>query len=319
MNRLTAASVLMLTLTASAFSQNSVRVGLLGPDEEPRFSQIADGLRLGLREQGYASAPIEIVEVRVPRADDTSARTTLDKLDSQRLAVLFAIGSNLARRARHQSASLPIVFITPGDPVRAGLVQSLARPGGNMTALTFEYPELSAKRLEMLRDLAPGLRRVLVLYDPRDSSPRQGADAARAAADTLGLKLVEVQVRDRTDIDEGLKKLDQVDALLGIPGGATSGHHEAMIAAAHARRRPTIFFTHSPSTQDALLTYGASDTEVARQAARAIVKVLEGANAGDLPVERPATLTLVVNMRAARALGLAIPPSIMARADRIIE
>lgn len=319
MNHLIAACVLMLALAAPASSQNSVRVGLLGPDEEPRFSQIADGLKQGLLEQGYASARIEIVEMRVPRADDGPALTTLENLAGQRLAVLFAIGSNLARRARHQSASLPIVFITPGDPVAAGVVQSLARPGSNMTALTFEYPELSAKRLELLRDLAPGLRRVLVLYDPRDSSPRQGAQAARAAADILGLTLVEVQVRDRKDIDEGLKKLDDVDAVLGIPGGVTTGHYEAMIAAANARRRPTILFAHSPSTQDALLSYGASDTEVARQAARAVVKVLEGINAGDLPVERPAKLTLVVNLRTARALGLAIPPSVMLRADRIIE
>lgn len=319
MNHLIAACVLMLALAAPASSQNSVRVGLLGPDEEPRFSQIADGLKQGLLEQGYASARIEIVEMRVPRGDDGPALTTLEKLAGQRLAVLFAIGSNLARRARHQSASRPIVFITPGDPVAAGVVQSLARPGSNMTALTFEYPELSAKRLELLRDLAPGLRRVLVLYDPRDSSPRQGAQAARAAADILGLTLVEVQVRDRKDIDEGLKKLDDVDAVLGIPGGVTTGHYEAMIAAANARRRPTILFAHSPSTQDALLSYGASDTEVARQAARAVVKVLEGINAGDLPVERPAKLTLVVNLRTARALGLAIPPSVMLRADRIIE
>lgn len=318
MNRLIVAWVLMLAVAAPGFSQDSVRVALLGPDEEPRFSEIADGLKKGLREQGYASR-IEIVEMRVPRGDDGNAPATLEKLAGQRLAVLFAIGSNLARRARHHSASLPIVFITPGDPVAAGLVQSLARPGSNMTALTFEYPELSAKRLELLRELAPGLRRVLVLYDPRDSSPRQGAEAARAAADTLGLTLVEVQVRDRRDIDEGLRKLDHVDAVLGIPGGVTTGHYEAMIAAANARRRPTILFTHSPSTRHALLSYGASDTEVARQAARAIVKVLEGANAGDLPVERPTTLTLVVNMRTARALGLAIPPSIMARADRIIE
>ena len=320
MNRLIAAFVLMLTLAGPASSQNSVRVGLLGPDEEPRFSQIADGLKQGLLEQGYASARIEIVEMRAPRGDDGTALRTLEKLAGQRLAVLFAIGSNLARRARQLSASLPIVFITPGDPVAAGLVQSLARPGSNMTALTFEYPELSAKRLELLRDLAPELRRVLVLYDPRDSSPRQGAQAARAAADILGLTLVEVvQVRDRKDIDEGLKKLDHVDAVLGIPGGVTTGHYEAMIAAANARRRPTILFAHSPSTQEALLSYGASDTEVARQAARAVVKVLEGTNAGDLPVERPAKLTLVVNLRTARALGLTIPPSVMLRADHIIE
>jgi len=295
-----------------------VRVGILGPDEEPRFSRLADGLKQGLREHGYASR-IEIVEMRVARSDDGKPPETLEKLGSLRIGALFAIGSNLARRARHHSASLPIVFITPGDPVAAGLLQSLARPGSNMTALTFEYPELSAKRLELLRELAPGSRRVLVLYDPRDASPRQGAEAARAAADVLGLTLVEVQVRNRQDIDAALKKLEQVDALLGMPGGVTTGHYAAMIAAANAKRRPTILFTHSPDTQDALLSYGASDTEVARQAARAIVKVVEGANAGELPVERPATLTLVVNMRTARALGLAIPPSVMARADRVID
>ena len=319
MNAVIAASVLVLVLAAPTFAENRARIGLLGPDEEPRFSQMAAGLRQGLREQGYASARIEIVEMKVPRGDDGTTRPTLEKLAGQRLAVLFTIGSNLARQARDHSASLPIVFITPGDPVVAGLVQSLARPGSNMTALTFEYPELSAKRLELLRDLAPALRRVLVLYDPRDSSPRQSAEAARTAAETLGLSLVEVQVRSRQDIDEALKKLDHVDAVLGIPGGITTGHYAAVIAAANAKRRPTILFAHSPNTQDALLSYGASDTEVARQAARAVVKVLEGMNAGDLAVERPSKLTLVVNMRTAKALGLAIPPSVMLRADRIIE
>lgn len=251
---------------AKAWSQNlAARVGLLGPDEQPRFSEIASGLRQGLREQGYPEGTVEIVEARVGRGDDASARATVP--------------------------TLPIVFITPGDPVAAGLVTSFARPGKNMTALTFEYPELSAKRLELLRELAPRIRRVLVLYDPRDASPRQGVAAARAAA----------------------------RALLGIPGGITSGHYEAMIGAAHSRQRPTILFTHSPSTRDALLTYGASDIEVARQSARALVKIFQGADAGDLPVERPAKLTLVVNLRTAKALGITVPPALLHRADRVLE
>jgi putative ABC transport system substrate-binding protein len=276
-------------------------------------------LKQGLREQGYPEGTVEIVEARVGRGDDASARATVETLAGQRVTVLFVIGSNLARVARDAVPTLPIVFITPGDPVAAGLVTSLARPGKDMTALTFEYPELSAKRLELLRELGPSIRRVLVLYDPRDASPRQGATAARAAARALGFTLVEVPVRNAQEIADGLKKLDEAEALLGIPGGITSGHYAAMIGAAHSRQRPTILYTHSPSTREALLTYGASDVEVARQAARALVKIFKGANAGDLAVERPVKLTLVINLRTAKALGITVPPALLVRADQIIE
>lgn len=314
---------LLLALAAAVtpcWSQGvALRVGLLGPDEQPRFSEIAAGLKQGLREQGYAEAAVEIVEARVPRGDDAAARAILDKLAGQRPAALFVIGSNLARLARDKAPALPIVFITPGDPVEAGLVMSFARPGRNMTALTFEYPELSAKRLELLRDLGPGVRRVLTLYDPRDASPRQGIASARAAARAMGFTLLEVQVRTAQEISDGLKKLDEVDALLGIPGGITSGHYERMVRAANAKRRPSILFTHAPDTRDALITYGASDVEVARQAARALVKILNGANAGDLAVERPSKLTLVINLRTAKMLGIAVPPGLMLRADQVIE
>lgn len=297
----------------------AARVGLLGPDEQPRFSEIASGLRQGLREQGQPEGTVEIVEARIPRGQRADAQAAVQSLASQRVTVLFVIGSNLARAAREAMPALPIVFITPGDPVAAGLVTSFARPGGNMTALTFEYPELSAKRLELLRELGPNIRRVLVLYDPRDASPRQGAAAARAAARALGLTLLEVEVRNAQEIAEGAKRLDDTDAMLGIPGGITSGHYEALIRAANARKRPTILFTHSSSTRDALISYGASDVEIARQAARALVKILNGANAGDLAVERPAKLTLVVNLKTANALGITMPPALLVRADEIVR
>jgi putative ABC transport system substrate-binding protein len=188
-----------------------------------------------------------------------------------------------------------------------------------MTAMTFEYPELSGKRLELLRELAPRVRRVLVLYDSRDASPRQGAAAARVAAPPLGITLVEREVRSADDIARALKDLDEADALLGIPGGVTSGHHETMIAAANSKKLPSVFYTRMRSTRDALLTYGASDVDVARQAARAVDKILKGANAGDLPVERPTRLPLVINLKVAGALGLTVPPALLLRADQVIE
>jgi putative tryptophan/tyrosine transport system substrate-binding protein len=304
----------------AAVSQNPApRLGVLGPDEQPRFSEIVSGLKHGLRDQGYPEGAVDIVEARTSRSDEGSARDAVERLTEQRPSALFVIGSNLARTARDRAPALPIVFITPGDPVEAGLLRSLARPGGNMTALTFEYPELSAKRLELLRELGPKIRRVLVLYDARDASPRQGAAAARAASRELGFSLVEVQVRNAREIAEGLKRLDDADALLGIPGGITSAHSAAMIGAANSRQRPTILFTHSPSTRDALLSYGANDVEVARQAARALVKIFKGANAGDLAVERPAKLTLVVNLKTAKALGITVPPALLVRADEVIQ
>lgn len=304
----------------SAFAQGApARVGLLGPDEQPRFANIAAGLRQGLREQGHADSAIDIIEARVERGRAGDAKQVVERLAAQRVAVLFVIGSSLAQLARDSAPGLPIVFITPGDPVAAGMLASFARPGRDMTALMFEYPELSAKRLELLRELAPTIRSVLVIYDPRDPSPRQGAAAAREAARALGVRLTEVQVRNRQEISAGLERVGEADALLGIPGGITSAHYEAMIRAANSKQRPTILFTHSPSTREALLSYGASDVDVARQAARALGKILQGANAGDLAVERPSKLTLVINLKTAKMLGITVPPAVLLRADHLIE
>lgn len=297
----------------------AARIGLLGPDEQPRFSEIAAGLKQGLREHGYREDAIHVLEARTERGHAEGVRAVVRALAAQRIAVLFVIGSALVRLARDTVPHLPIVFVTPGDPVAAGLVASLSRPGSNMTAMTFEYPELSGKRLELLRELAPRVRRVLIVYDSRDASPRQGVAAARAAAATLGITLIGREVRTAEEITRALRGLDEVDALLGIPGGITSGHHETMIAAASSKRLPSVFYTRTRSTRDALLTYGASDVDVAREAARVVDKILKGANAGELPVERPTKLSLVINVKTAKALDLTVPPSLLLRADQIIE
>ena len=173
------------------------RIGILGAPEEPRFTEIVAGLTRGLRELGYTDKTIEIVEGRVPRGDNASERAVVEKMVQQRIKVLFAIGSRLVSQARQVSADLPIIFITPGDPVASGLVASLARPGGNTTGMTFEYPELSGKRLELLKEMAPRVRRVLAIYDPRDDSPKQSIAAAREVAPKLGLTLIERQSRKR--------------------------------------------------------------------------------------------------------------------------
>jgi putative ABC transport system substrate-binding protein len=203
--------------------------------------------------------------------------------------------------------------------VAAGLVESFARPGGNTTAMTFEYPELSGKRLELLKELAPKARRVLAIYDGRDPSPRQGMMAARQAAPGLGLTLVEREARGQEELLRALETLDDADAYLSIPGGFPTGSYGAITRAANAKRRPAIFHARMGSTRDALASYGASDAHVAHDAARLVDKIAKGAKAGELPVERPTKLELVINLKTAKQIGLTIPPNVLARADRVIR
>jgi putative ABC transport system substrate-binding protein len=229
------------------------------------------------------------------------------------------IGSRLLKPAREASKEVPIVFITPGDPVSAGLVVSLARPGGNTTAMTFEYPELSGKRLELLKEIAPKVRRILAVYDPRDASPKQGMMAARQASPHLGLTLVEGEVRSREEMLRTLERLEETDAYLSIPGGLPTGYYEEIIRLVNAKRLPSIFHARTGSTMDALVSYGASDIQVAHEAARLIDKILKGTKAGELPVERPIKLELIINLKTAKQIGLTIPPNVLARADRVIR
>ncbi|MGH7833077.1 MAG: ABC transporter substrate-binding protein, partial [Candidatus Binatia bacterium] len=214
-------------------------------------------MKRGLRDHGYSEKGIEILEGRVPRGDRAAAQSAVEGFVRQRANALFVIGSELARLARKASPEIPIVFITPGDPVAAGLASSLARPGGNMTAMTFEYPELSGKRLDLLKEMLPRVRRVWALYDPRDASPRQGAANARDAAPKLGITLIERETQSAKEITSALEGLREADALLAIPGGLTSGHYREMIRTANAKRVPSMFHARTGSTMDALATYGA--------------------------------------------------------------
>ena len=219
---------------------------------------------------------------------------------------------------REVAPELPIVYLTPGDPVEQGLAASLARPGGHTTAMTFEYPELAGKRLELLQEMLPQARRVLILYDPRDGSSRQGAAAAREAATKLGLTLVERETHSRDDIARGLEALAEVEAFLVILGGLPTSHYVEIIQAANAKRVPTMFHTRTGSTMEALVSYGASDAEIARQLARHVAKILTGVKAGDLPVERPMQLELVINLKIAQHLGVTIPSDVLMQANKVL-
>jgi len=322
MNRIGALLSILLSLFSFdlAHGQPSpARIGVLGAPEEPRYSEVVGGLKQGLRDLGYSEKAIEILEGRVGRGDRASERAAVERMVQQRVQVLFAIGSRLVTLTHQVSADLPVVFITPGDPVASGLVASLAHPGGNTTGMTFEYPELSGNRLELLKELAPRVRRVLAMYDPRDESPMQGIAVAKEVAPKLGLTLVVRETRSSQEVMQALKSLGDADALLAIPGGQPTAHYKEIVQAANAKRLPTIFHAHTGSTEDALASYGANDSEIARQSARLVDKILKGTKAGEIPVERPRKLTFVINLKTAKQIGLTIPPNVLVRADRVIR
>jgi putative ABC transport system substrate-binding protein len=158
-----------------------------------------------------------------------------------------------------------------------------------------------------------------VLYDPRDVSPKQALAAARDAASKLGLSILEREVRNDSEVMSALQSLVDADAFLALPGGIPSAHYGAIIRATHAKRLPAMVHSRTAGAVEALASYGVSDVGVAREAARLVSKVMNGEDAGDLPVERPTKLQFVINLRTATALGVTVPPMVLARADEVIE
>jgi putative tryptophan/tyrosine transport system substrate-binding protein len=275
--------LLVLSVPGEAEQAREPRVAVIGAPEEPRFSEIIAGFKKGLAELGYAPPSLVVQEIKVARAEEKTAESMVQGLLQQRTRVLFLIGSRFLKPVREASAEMPVVFIIPGDPVSAGFVESLSHPGRNTTAMTFEYPELSDKRLEFVKELAPRVRRVLSVYDPRDASPRQGIMAAREAAPNLGLTLIGREARGPEELRRGLEAIENADAYLSIPGGFTTGYYDEITRLANAKRLPTMFHAPTESTVHALATYGASDVRIAQEAARLVDKILKGAKCRRAP------------------------------------
>jgi putative tryptophan/tyrosine transport system substrate-binding protein len=304
---------------AGAQQATAPRIGVLGPAEQPRFGDLVGGLRQGLRALGHEAPGPVLIEAPVARGDRAAAAAATQRLRGVGVTVLFAIGTEVALAAEAVAPELSIVFITPGDPVASGVVASFARPGRNMTGVTFEFPELSGKRVELIRDVLGTGRRVVAVHDPRDASPRQGMEEARRAARQLGITLVEYAITGADDAARAQTLLAGADALLAIPGGATTAYWPTLLAAAHTARAMTVFPSHTEVTHEALLTYGARDIDIARDAARLIDRIIKGAKPGDLPVERPTRFQMGVNLKTARTLGITVPEIVMIRATEVIE
>jgi putative ABC transport system substrate-binding protein len=222
---------------------------------------------------------------------------------------------------KRQTQTIPIVMTASTDPVATGFIASLAHPGGNVTGFTGIYPELGAKKLELLREAIPGLSRVAIMWNPDIRGALLDYKATEEAARSLRLQLQSVEVSRADDIDRAFSVLatGRAEALIVVPSTLTLDNRGQIASLAQKNRLPSIYGTGGFAEAGGLMAYGSSLAERWRRAATYVDKILKGAKPGDLPVEQPTKFELIINMRTAQALGLTIPPSLLRRADEVLQ
>ena len=297
----------------------SARIGWLagsaGPLPTPAY---LDALRDGLRERGWTEGRNLSIEQRWGDRD-SAARLTAELLQ-QRPQLIVAQGA-MVLGARTVDSPVPIVFGFSGDPVEAGLVASFARPGGRLTGLAMQSLELVGKRLEVLKELMPRLARVAIVANPAHPGEQLELRASRAAADRLGLALQYLPVSSARDFDLAFPALlrERAEAIVAFPDALVMSQAKVMADFALKHRVAAVSGWSEFADAGNLLTYGPNLRDTWKQAAGVVDRILRGARPADLPVEQPSRFELVINLRAADALGIAIPPAVAMRAERVVR
>jgi putative ABC transport system substrate-binding protein len=302
------------------------RIGFLatGSLELPEALVMINAFRQGLRELGYVEGENILVEYRT--ADSKIERFADQASELVRIKVEIMVASNTpaARAAQQATDTIPIVVPVMGDPVRDRLVASLARPGGNTTGLTFLGPELLPKRLALLKEALPTASRVVALWHPGAYGERTMSDMMKeteAAARTLGVQLRLVAVQGPDELESAFSTIagERADALLVFPSPMLFAERRRIVDLAAKYRLPSMAMGREFAELGGLIAYGASIPGLFRRSATYVDKIIKGAKPADLPVEQPTKFDLVINLKAAHALGITVPPSLLARADEVIE
>jgi putative ABC transport system substrate-binding protein len=309
----------VLLLSASSGAQQSAKVPRLGyivsrPEPGPNDQAFHDGLH----ELGYIEGQNIVVERRWAAGDPDRLRELATELVRLKVDLIFAGGGTIDE-VKKATATIPIVFIAEGDPVESGYVASLSRPGGNMTGLTVLADELAGKRLELLKEAISKISRVAVLRHSTSDLSHLKATEATAASLKLHVQILEVRENREFESAFEVAKKDRSDALIQLPSSFLSTHRKTLVDLAAKSRIPAIWEQQSFANDGGLMSYGPILPELYRRAANFVDKILKGEKPGEIPVERPSKFELVINLKAAKQIGLTIPPNVLARADRVIR
>jgi putative ABC transport system substrate-binding protein len=313
-------SLLVAPLAAEAQPPGKVyRIGYLATIPPP--AHLWEALLDGLRERGYSEGRNLVFERRFSEGNAERFPEFAAEMVQLGVDCIIAITTPAALAVKNATTTIPIVMTTAIDPVGAGLVASLARPGGNVTGNAILYAELSTKRLEFLKEVVPSLSRVMVLWNaanPANASVWQGTQAAARA---LGLLLHSQEVRDPQDFAGAFALIAQArpDALLVLDDALINMHRQHIAEFATQERLPSVFAARESVVAGGLMSYGPSLPDLFRRAATYVDKILKGVKPADLPMEQPMKFELVINLKTAKALGMTMPPSLLFLADEVIQ
>jgi len=314
------------TLPIATQAQQAAKIARLGflANSSTALAHLREAFLQGLRDLGYVEGRNVVIEYRYAEGTLDRFPVLAAELVALKVDVIVAPPTPAAQAAKQATRTIPIVFAGSGDPVANGLVTSLARPGGNVTGLSGLSPELVGKCLEQLKQAVPGVIRVAVLWQPGGQGERADRDMlkeAEVAARALGIRLQFVEVRGTADFDRAFSDMTTAGAgaLTVLPSNMLNTERRRLADLAAKSRLPAVYQLREYVDAGGLMAYGANLADLNRRAATYVDKILKGAKPDDLPVEQPTKFELVVNLKTAKALGLTIPPSVLGRADDIIQ
>jgi putative tryptophan/tyrosine transport system substrate-binding protein len=318
---------ILFALGSPVWAQSKIpRVGILfiGGRDQPHL----EALKKGLRELGYSEGKNIILEYRYAEGKQERLSLLAAELVQLKVDVIVTTSGNSARAATETTKTIPIVLTTGADPVKAGLAESLAKPGGNVTGLSIIEEDLSGKRVEILKEMFPKMTRLAFLWNPLavfySAAPTSGNlsyDEVEKVTKTIGVQLLSYKVLSLAEIEKAFADMPKVrpQALLVVQSPLMTLNSKKIVELAIKQRLPGMYPTRQFAEQGGLMAYGPLIGELYRRAATYVDKILKGAKPGDLPVEQPTKFEFIVNLKAAKQIGLTIPPNVLARADRVIR
>jgi putative ABC transport system substrate-binding protein len=301
--------------------QKMSRIGMLLPGTPPSFSLRANAFLDGLKEHGHVEGKTIAIEWKWGQDRVETLSGLAAELVQSNVDVIVTGGTFAAKALKAATRTIPIVMAIVGDPIAAGLVDNLARPGGNLTGFSIVAPELSGKRLELLKEIVPNVSSVAVLLNSKNPQSQIELREMRTAAQAMGLQLYPSEVSTEDGLEDAFAAMGKiaVQALVVLTDPILFSQRKRIVELANGNRLPAMYFFQGFAEEGGLMSYGPSDTDLFRRAAVYVDRILKGAKPADLPIEQPTKFELFINLKAASTLGVSIPESCLQRADKVID
>jgi len=319
---LPALTALLFALWGPAEAQQAKKISTIGfLSTRGAVEAREEAFRLALRELGYLEGQDLVIAWRFANGRADRLAGLAAELEKLKVDVIVTAGTEATRAAKNVTETIPIVFTTVSDPVGSGYIASLSRPSGNLTGLSLDAPGLGGKRLEILKESFSKISRVAVLYGRSSPSSKIIMAETKQAAQSLKIQLQLVGVETAQELNSAFKSksMEYAEALLKLPSALLTSFRKQIVQLVAARRLPAMYEDRIIAEDGGLMSYGPDITDLYRRSAGIVDKILKGAKPAGLPVEQPTKFELVINLKAAKQIGLTIPPNILARADRVIK